>query len=149
MCPDDGSRTLIITLIDAFVRDRHAKHGPVSSLFIANFWQGVWSKHSLVMLLLAFFFLSSRKKHHNLCWFNSAHLSTADSLFDYIFLLHPCPPHQQPLYYLSTLEQAGGSRSRSVIWWTTLVPVVQDGEGMVLRVSEDLQPTVHPSHHSR
>ena len=54
-----------------------------------------------------------------------------------------------PLHYFSAPDQVGGSRSRSVMWWTTLVSIFQDGEGLVLRASEAKRCTVPPSHKLR
>lgn len=59
------------------------------------------------------------------------------------FLPHSCP---HPSCYLYAPDQVGGSRSRSVMWWTMLVSIVQDGEGVVLRALEAPLPTVLPSY---
>lgn len=45
VCPGDGRCKLIIMLIDTFVTDKYAEHGPLSLSFIAKFFQNIWSWH--------------------------------------------------------------------------------------------------------
>lgn len=115
----------IDTLIDTFVRDNHAKHEPVSNSGKASGHNSVSNTKCYGFLFPIYFLHPSTQL---ILWpIVSGHeLSTSHA---------PLPQHSQPSY-LSAPDQAGGSRSRSVMWWTMLVSVIQEIDGVVLRASK-------------